>query len=230
MNVPNVVPAGPGSPMTSWVQSDDGPHVVYADANGNLRQIWYTIQASANHAQGWDAQPLSNVENVVPAGLSGPMTSIVVPGDGPHVIYADANGNLTDLWYTISGVGAWQARSLMTTENVVAAGPGRAMTSWVQADSGPHFVYADANGNLEQMWFARFANPVTGTIGWAAESLMNVANVVAARPGGAMTSWEEWDDEPDAFYGGPHVVYVDANGNLQQIWSTAISGGRFYNE
>jgi hypothetical protein len=274
MNVPNVVPAGPGSAMTSWVQPDDGPHVVYADANGNLHQIWYTIQGSANHAQGWAAQPLSNVANVVPAGpgspmtswvqddgphvvyadadgglrqiwytistgvwaaqglvnvpnvvpagLGGPMTSMLVVGDGPHAIYSDASGNLNQIWYTILPAGQWSAGSLMDMPNVVPAGPGNAMTSWVQADGGAHVVYEDANGNLFQIWAARQLGK------WAAESLMTVPNVVAARPGGAMTSWEEWDDDPLAFYPGPHVVYADANGNLQQIWSAAIEGVRFY--
>jgi hypothetical protein len=56
-----------------------------------------------------------------------------------------------------------------------------------------------------------------------------VANVVPARPGGAMTSWAEEDDGPeDLSFGYPHVVYADANGNLHQIWSAAISGDLFY--
>jgi hypothetical protein len=111
----------------------------------------------------------------------------------------------------------------MNVPNVVQAGPGSAMTGWIQADGGPHMVYADASGNLYQIWSPR----QTGD--WAAESLMSVVNVVPARPGSAMTSWAESDDGPDIlFFGYPHVVYADADGNLHQIWSSAISGDRFY--
>lgn len=52
----NAVPAGLGSAMTSWVQSD-GPHVVYADATGHVRQLWYTVASGQ-----WAAQDLTSVQ------------------------------------------------------------------------------------------------------------------------------------------------------------------------
>jgi len=159
MTVPNAVPVGPGSAMTSWVQSD-GPHVAYADANGNVNQLWYTISTGQ-----WAAQSLMTVPNAVPVGPGSAMTSWV-QSDGPHVVYADANGNVNQLWYTIS-TGQWAAQSLMTVPNMVPVGRGSAMTSWVQSD-GPHIVYADANGNVNQLWYT------ISTGQWAAQSLMNV--------------------------------------------------------
>jgi DNA recombination-dependent growth factor C len=201
MNVPNTVPAGPGSAVTSWVQSDDGPHVVYVDANGNLNQLWYTIRTGQ-----WAAQSLMNVPNTVPAGPGSAVTSWVQSDDGPHVVYADANGNLHQLWYTIR-TGQWAAQSLMNLPNVVAVGPGSAMTSWVQSDDGPHVVYADPNGHVRQIWYT------LSTGRWTADDLTQDfgAALVAKRSG--MTSWVQSDD-------GPHVVYADANGHVQQIWYT----------
>jgi hypothetical protein len=157
MNVPNAVTVGPGSPMTSWVQSD-GPHFVYADANGNLTQFWYTTLTRT-----WAAQSLMNVPNAVPLGPGSPMTSWV-QSDGPHFVYADANGDLTQFWYTTL-TRTWAAQSLMNVPNAVPVGPGGAMTSWVQSD-GPHFVYADANGNLTQLWYT------IQTRAWAAQILL----------------------------------------------------------
>jgi 20S proteasome alpha/beta subunit len=211
MNVPNTVPVGPGSAMTSWVQSDDGPHVVYADANGNLYQVWYTIQGSANHAQGWAAGSLMSVPNTVPVGPGSAMTSWVQSDDGPHVAYSDANGNLYQVWYTIS-TGQWAAQSLMNVPNTVPVGPGSAMTSWMQSDDGPHVVYANANGNLYQVWYT-IQGSANHAQGWAAGSLMGVPNTVPVGPGSAMTSWVQSDD-------GPHFVYADANGHVYQIWYT----------
>ena len=91
--------------MTSWIQSD-GPHVVYADASGNLHQLWYTLNTGA-----WAAQSLMTVPDTVPAGPGGPMTSWN-QSDGPHVVYADASGNLHQLWYTLR-IDVWTAQSLM---------------------------------------------------------------------------------------------------------------------
>jgi len=64
---------------------------------------------------------------------------------------AGPNGNLHQLWYA-ENTGQWAAQSQMTVPNAVAVGPGMPMTSWVQADDGPHVVYADANGHLNQIW------------------------------------------------------------------------------
>jgi hypothetical protein len=36
-----------------------------------------------------------------------------VQSDGPHAAYADAEGNIYQLWYTVS-TGQWAAQSLMS--------------------------------------------------------------------------------------------------------------------
>jgi hypothetical protein len=158
MTVPNAVAVGPGMPMTSCVQ-DDGPHVAYADANGNVNQLWYTVKTGQ-----WAAQSLMTVPNAAAVGPGSPMTSWV-QSDGPHVVYADANGNVYQLWYTI-GTGQWAAQSLMNVPNAVPAecGPGSAITSWVQPD-GPRFLY-DAKGPLGVLALGEFWYTIqTGT--WA---------------------------------------------------------------
>ena len=99
-------PIGSSRPMISWVQSD-GPHVAYADSNGNIYQLWYTVNTGQ-----WAAQSLMTVPNTVPLGPDKPMTSWV-QSDGPHVAYADSNGNIYQLWYTVN-TGRWAAQSLMS--------------------------------------------------------------------------------------------------------------------
>jgi len=96
--------------MTSWVQSNDGPHVVYADANGHVRQLWYTLATGQ-----WAAQDLTTVPNAVPAGTGSAMTSWVQSNDGPHFVYADANGHVRQFWYTIA-TGQWAAQDLTSVQ------------------------------------------------------------------------------------------------------------------
>jgi hypothetical protein len=76
----------------------------------------------------------------------GPRTAMTswVQSDGPHVVYSDANGNVNQLWYTIS-TGHWAAQSLMNVPSIMPVGPGSAMMSWVQSD-GPHVIYAFLQG------------------------------------------------------------------------------------
>jgi hypothetical protein len=158
--VPDAVPAGPGSAMTSWLQSD-GPHVVYTDANGHLRQLWYTLATGL-----WAAQDLTTLLAAVPAGPDTDVTSWL-QSDGPHVVYADANGQVWQLWYTLAS-GRWAAQDLTTVPNAVPARTGSPMTSWVQASDGPHFIYADANGHVWQLWYT------IATGQWAAQDLTAV--------------------------------------------------------
>ena len=142
--------------MTSWIQSD-GPHVAYADTNGNIHQLWYTLRTGQ-----WFAQNLANVPNAVAVGSGRPMTSWI-QSDGPHVAYGDAYGNIHQLWYTVTP-GYWSAQSLMTVPNAADVGFTMPMTSWVQSD-GPHVVYGDTYGNIHQLWYTL----ATGQ--WAAQIL-----------------------------------------------------------
>jgi len=199
--VPNAVAVGPGMPMTSWIQSD-GPHVAYADAYGNIHQLWYTLTTGQ-----WSAQSLATVSYAVAVGSGMPMTSWL-QSDGPHVAYGDAYGNIRQLWYTVTP-GYWSAQSLATVPNAVAVGSGRPMTSWIQSD-GPHVAYADTNGNIHQLWYT------LRTGQWFAQNLANVPNAVAVGSGRPMTSWIQSD--------GPHVAYGDAYGNIHQLWYTVTPG------
>lgn len=194
-------PIGSERPMTSWVQSD-GPHVVYGDANGNVNQLWYTLATGR-----WSSQSLMTVPNAAPVGSRMPMTSWI-QSDGPHVAYADAYGNIHQLWYTLAS-GQWSAQSLATVPNAVAMGSGMPMTSWLQSD-GPHVAYGDVYGNIHQLWYTVWSGY------WSAQSLAGVPNAVAVGSGRPMTSWLQSD--------GPHVAYGDVYGNIHQLWYTVSPG------
>jgi hypothetical protein len=203
MTIHGVVPVGPGSALTSWVQSD-GPHVVYADANGGLRQIWYTVSTGQ-----WAAQSLMTVAGMVPAGPSSGMTSWVQQSDGPHVVYTDAGGNLRQIWYTIS-TGQWAAQSLMNVPNAVPARPGSPMTAWFQYNRGPraypdpYFAYVDAKGHVQQRWYA------VGTGQWQGDDVTALAGSPQVGPAGNMISWVESGIRP-------HILFADAGGHVQHL-------------
>jgi catechol 2,3-dioxygenase-like lactoylglutathione lyase family enzyme len=201
MSVPNAAPVGSESPMTSWVQSD-GPHIAYADPNGNVYQLWYT-EKSGN----WAAQSLMNVPGAAPVGAGSPMTSWV-QSDGPHIAYADPTGNVYQLWYT-EKTGNWAAQTLMNVPNAAPVGGRSPMTSWVQPD-GPHIAYADPSGNVFQLWYTEKSG------NWAAQTLMTVPGAATVGAGSPMTSWVQSD--------GPHIAYADPSGNVFQLWYTVKSG------
>jgi hypothetical protein len=200
MTVANAISAGPNSPMTSWVQSD-GPHIAYADASGAVRQLFYTTATGA-----WTAQDLSAVTNAPAAGPNSPMTSWV-QSDGPHIAYADASGAIHQLYSNASAWGGDQNLSALT--NAAPAGANSPMTSWVQSD-GPHIAYIDGAGGIRQLWYT------TASGAWSAQTLMTVANVVAAGANSPMTSWVQSD--------GPHIAYTDGAGGIRQLWYTIASG------
>jgi hypothetical protein len=183
--------------LTSWVQSD-GPHFVYIDRNNRVDQVWFTVSANTWHTQ--------SVSGMVGSPLASPGSGLTswMQSDGPHFVYIDANGNLNQIWYTISS-GAWNSQNLTGMTKSPAASVGSALTSWVQSD-GPHLVYVDANNHLNQLWYTTSANT------WRTQNLSSFTGASPANPQGELTSWVQSD--------GPHFVYVDGNNQLDQIWYT----------
>jgi hypothetical protein len=201
MNNVGFVPAAPNSAMTSWGQADDGPHFVYADANGGLHQIWKIKTDNTALTQNF-----MTFTGAVPAGPSSAMTSWIQSGY-PTFVYADASGGLHQFTYdTYLG---WRTASLMNNAGAVTAAPNSGMTSWVQSDDGPHFAYADASGGIHQFWNITLNSAST-------RSLMTVSGTVLAGPQTPMTGWVQSD--------GPHFVYTDANGDLQELSYTVSIG------
>ena len=128
--------------------------------------------------------------------------------DGPHFIYVDGSGHLNQVWYTLDS-GVWSAQDLTATVGASSATLATALTSWVQSD-GPHFIYVDGNGHLNQIWYTLDSGV------WSAQDLTATVGASSATAATALTSWMQSD--------GPHFIYVDGNGHLNQIWYTLDSG------
>ena len=184
-----------GSGLTSFSLTD-GPHIVYLDAAQHVNQIWYTTSARA-----WSAQDLTaTVAPGTPAASGSALTSFSIT-DGPHVVYVDAAQHINQF--------GWNG-STWTNQDVTALAGGRlpaagsALTSFLGSD-GPHIVYLDAAQHMNQVWYTTSAN------GWSAQDLTaTVAPGTPAANGSALTSFSITD--------GPHVLYVDAAGNVNQFW------------
>ena len=196
-----------GSGLTSWIQSD-GPHVAYVDNSGNLSQIWYTT-ASGN----WSYQNLNGFTGGPSASLSSGLTSWV-QSDGPHVVYVDKSGNLDQAFYN-TAANHWYYNNLNALTGSPNVSLSSGLTSWVQSD-GPHIAYVDNAGNLDQTYYGLSSGI------WFYQNLNGFTGGPSAALSSGLTSWIQSD--------GPHVAYVDKNGNLNQTWYNIAWNHWYYND
>lgn len=187
--------AGSGSSMTSWIQPE--PHVVYVNSSGHLQQIWDYVYTQDLTAM------LGLPANAPTTALTNWMTS-----DGPYFVYVTTSGHLQEAWYSESG-GAWHDQDLTTITGAALAASGSALTSWVQSD-GPHVVYVNSSGHLQQIW----NNAAT-------QDLSAMLGLPTAAPGTPLTSWVQSD--------GPHFVYLTTSQHLQQVFYN-VSQGTWYDQ
>ena len=89
------------------------------------------------------------------------------------------------------------------------------LSSFVLPD-GPHLTYVDINQHVDQVFYG------TSTNTWYVNDLTAASGSLTAAPGSAMTSFVLSD--------GPHVVFVDANQHVDQIFYVASSNTWYTND
>jgi hypothetical protein len=125
-----------------------------------------------------------------------------VQSDGPHFVFSDVDQHIRQIFYLLA-LNSWNTQDLTAVTGAPLPSPQTALTSWVQSD-GPHFVYADANQHLNQMFF------LLGNNTWNSQDLTVTTGAPLVTPGSALTSWVQ----PD----GPHFVYEDGSQHLRQLF------------
>jgi hypothetical protein len=188
--------------FTSWVDTSGNPHFVYIDSNLDIDQISYTASSGE-----WATQNLTNTVDVPLATVSFGLTSWT-QSDGPHFVFEDRNGHVHQIWYTTAS-GKWNTQDLTEMLSAPIAAQLTTFTSWMMSD-GPHFVYIDSNGDVDQMWYA------TASGEWGTQNLTEMLGATTAVISNGLTSWTQSD--------GPHFIYEDANGHVHQMWYTTASG------
>jgi hypothetical protein len=180
----------------------DGPHVIYVDANQHLHQIWYTTSNGI-----WSDQDLT-VTVGGPQVATGGELAIFALSDGQHVVYADINQHLNQTWWNSSD-GIWRTQDLTATVSGPPVGSGSGLTVFSIFD-GPHVIYVDANQHLHQIWYTT-SNGI-----WSDQDLTAGVGAPPVSNGSGLTAFPLFDGE--------HVIYIDANQHLHQIWWNSSSG------
>jgi hypothetical protein len=191
--------------LTNFALSDNVPHVLYIDGNGDVDQIWY-------QGTGFLYQ---NLTAGGPAGTSDDLTSYLV-ADGAHVYYIATDQDVNQLWWTGS---AWVNQDLTAGVGGPPAMPGGGLANYSGPD-GQHVFYIDANQNVNQLWW-------TGQTE-IAQNLTAGAGAPLTAIGSPLTAFALSDNIP-------HVVYIDTNNHIEQLWwqgtgfvhqdLTAMTGG-----
>ena len=124
--------------MSSQIASDGSQHVYSGDAQGNIRETWWSPTSGG-------------VSNNVIAGVGSPITAMssryFTSDNSQHIYYGTADGKVRETW--------WSPTSGGVSTNLLAS-PGsavNALSSQVTSDGLQHVYYGTQAGKVYEAWF-----------------------------------------------------------------------------
>lgn len=208
----NVAALAGGPPQASaasgigHVDGSNGPHIAYVDKNGNFIDVTLAVSTGT-----WSYSNLTATTGSPLASTTGGIAGFSLSGT-MYFVYIDKNGALSRIWYT-PGTG-WSYQNLASLLSAPAGSTSTGLAYFGYSD-GPHIAYIDQSGNLSQVWLT------TATGYWAYQNLTAAASSPQASVTSGLTAFLLSD--------GPHIVYVDAYGDLSQEWYTSATNTWQYN-
>lgn len=193
---------GQKTQLTAYVDDTGGQHILYLDANSHLNQLYYLMGTT------WLPQDLTGSFGGNTPNANSSLTSFIdgsTPA-GQHVFYLDSNQHLNQLYYPGTGT-TWIAQDL--TASYASGLPTAASGSWLASfflpmDGSEHVFYLDGSNNLVQFYY-----PGTGTT-WTLQPLSVFGGNTPAS-GSALVAFADNNS-------GEHVVYLDSNGHINQLY------------
>jgi hypothetical protein len=194
--------AGPveAHPLTSFAD-DIGEYVFYVDGSQHMQQLY------RNPGGSWvnqDLTVLSNSNAALPR-LNTPLSSFADTA-GKHVLYLDGNQHVRQFYWSTGGSWVNQDLTIMISGSTALPRPDSPLSGFSD-QSGEHVVYLDANQHVHQLFWSRGSN-------WMNQDLTAISNSSFVLPGSGspLTSFADQSGE--------HVVYLDANQHVHQLfWS-----------
>ena len=166
---------------------------------GNIQDVWFDGGA-------WHLQQINNGGMTAgPAAVGGLFVSVY--NNQQHFVYRDAKGNIQDAWF---GGGAWHLQQLTRAPATVAGewivptpGPAAAGDVFVSVyNNQQHFVYRDAGGNIQDVWFDGGA--------WHLQQI-NMPGMTNGPPAVG-------DPFVSVYNNQQHFTYRDGGGSVQDAW------------
>jgi hypothetical protein len=124
------------------------------------------------------------------------------------------NRDLDQVFYSYAE-NQWHYNDLTSSAGAPVATSASGLTSVLLPD-GPHIAYVDWNQHVDQVFYSFSQNA------WYCNDLTATTHTAPASPGTALSSF--------TFSGDPHIVYVDANQHVEQIFYAFSVDQWFYND
>ena len=199
------------SPIRTSGQALDGyatefnsqQHVSFLDRGGHVRELYYDDDGH------WHEEDLTLLADAA--------TELAAPGSAltgysteynsqQHVNYLDAAGNVHELFYDGRD---WLHNNLTVVSKSATdpAAPGSALAGYsTEYNSQQHVNYLGTDGNVHEL--------VNGGNGWRHNNLLDLAGASStlAAPGSAL------DGYPTEYNQQEHVNYLDADGNVHELY------------
>ncbi len=195
-------PAWAAGKIAAYVWENNGTeHVAYCGTDGHVHELYFDGK--------WHHSDLTKVSGG-PSNVSSNLTGFAWENkNSEHIFYSGPDGHIHELWYDIAHP-TWHDSDLNTNP----AGAPIPMTDnfvgyvW-EGDNSEHLIYSPTVGAIQELWHN--GKWSTSDI-WARSS-----GASFPRSGGELAgyAWEKQNSE--------HVVYVDGNGHVCELYFLAPS-------
>lgn len=190
-----------------WVKQGS-QHVIYVDTSNNVREPYQVGNGPWQTNDLSDRTGFTEFNAPPPDGL---LAGYVWENQGSeHVFYIAKDRTIRELYYT----GAWQANNLSNLTGAPRPRADSPLAAYVcKFENTQHVVYIAENGDVQEIYYSG---------GWVAghPDLTQTTGTPPPVAGSALVGYSAEYEQTQ------HVVYVDGNGHLQELYH---SGGAWNN-
>ena len=187
------VPAACQKALTSFVLSDNLPHIISVDGHQHVTELFYQNQK-------WVANDLTVSGHAPAAGPGSALTSFVLADKMPHIVFLDGHQHVDQLFYQDH---KWVFNDLTASGRAPVAGSGSELNSFVLSDGMPRIVFSDGHQHVDQLFYQDNK--------WVFNDLTASAHAPTAESNSALTSFVLSD-------GLPHIIAIDNHQHLNELF------------
>jgi hypothetical protein len=175
---------------------DGTQHVTYAGRDSHVYELWWD-------SNGWHYNDLTAAMGAPLAQVNRDASGYVFPsGETQHVNYLGLDNHIHELWWDNSGWHHNDLTAIMASPASTAFGP--APTGYVFAGTR-HVNYLGSDNHIRELWW--------DSGGWHHSDLTSAA-------GAAATVYAEPRGHAFETQGTQHVIYMDDNGHVVELYWT----------
>ena len=213
-------PAASFSGVASYAwESQKSQHVVYVGEDGNVWELYWMVGQYDQKRGGpsWQSNNLSartGFTGVLAPKQNGSIAATMFERAGSeHVIYLAGDSTIRELWFWN---GEWGGNNLSEATGAKPPAVNSPLATFASNYEGTlHVVYLGQDGDLHELWWGNGEWQPDHIIGWGSNQLFEGLGQPATDTALAGYACE--------FEHSHHVIYIDVNNNIQELYHT--SGG-----